>query len=731
MIKELINKYRMILTYLVSAGLSFGIDIAFFSIFMLFNNNIILNSYLARTVSSIINYILNKKFVFKSKEKTVKTAFSYFILVITNITISGLLVSIINNNTGINATIIKVVIDSLIFISNYFLQKYLIFKNSSNNTLYKYIMPFISFIALFIHFNNKGILFNYNIYDYIIMPISLALLYFLYLKIFNYKNDKFKILSIIFSIFMIIGYSYNKTHTYNLIFNKEIFVLINLVKLFGFYHLIKNVANIIYEYLLKLNLKEVNESIKNRFSKHPFIYSFIILLLFYLIYLISYYPGVLNYDNANQIKEVLGVHTRYLDSVIVINPNITLTNFNPIIHTLLLGNLYKFGVFLGSGNFGLFMYTFIQMTIMAISLAYSIYFLYKENIKIKYLLIILLLYILLPYYPFYSITCVKDTYWTAFFILYLTKIYKLLKHDNKTKDYLILMGIIILLILFRNNGIIAVICSLPLVLLFNKKVMRPVLVMLIITIGFSIGYAKTLKLLEIPNTSPREALSVPFQQTARYVKDYPDDVTKEEKESIDRILTYETLATRYKPELSDKVKNKYNIYTTKDDLKTYFKNWLRMGLRHPDSYINATLSNNYGYIYPDVYGWYFYCNLNKKIADAVPGYHFNTLIIPRLVLSGEAIAFTKIPILSLFVSCGFWTWFYIFLTVCIFMQKKKELIVLLFPIFSLIFMCIIGPANTYFRYVYPYAAAAPLILMLILIEININIKKEKDYDSKK
>ena len=405
MIKEIINKYRMILTYLVSAGLSFGIDIAFFSIFMLFNNNIILNSYLARTVSSIINYILNKKFVFKSKEKTVKTAFSYFILVITNITISGLLVSIINNNTGINATIIKVVIDSLIFISNYFLQKYLIFKNSSNNTLYKYIMPFISFIALFIHFNNKGILFNYNIYDYIIMPISLALLYFLYLKIFNYKNDKFKILSIIFSIFMIIGYSYNKTHTYNLIFNKEIFVLINLVKLFGFYHLIKNVANIIYEYLLKLNLKEVNESIKNRFSKHPFIYSFIILLLFYLIYLISYYPGVLNYDNANQIKEVLGVHTRYLDSVIVINPNITLTNFNPIIHTLLLGNLYKFGVFLGSGNFGLFMYTFIQMTIMAISLAYSIYFLYKENIKIKYLLIILLLYILLPYYPFYSITC--------------------------------------------------------------------------------------------------------------------------------------------------------------------------------------------------------------------------------------------------------------------------------------------------------------------------------------
>ena len=421
--KNLIIKYKMILSYLVSAGLSFGIDILLFTIFMLFNNNIILNSYLARAISSVINYLLNKHLVFKSKEKTTKSAFGYFILVVVNITISGLLVSIINNNTGINATIIKIFIDSIIFISNYFLQKYIIFNDNPNNKLYKYIMPIISFLALFIHFKSKGIIFDYNILDYIIMPISMIILYFLYLKIFDYKNNnKFKVLSIIFSIFMIIGYSYNKTHTYNLIFSSEVIVLINIVKLFGYYHLIKNVLNTLYKYILNNNLKEVKDDFKAFFSKHPFLYSFIILFIFYLIYLISYYPGVLNYDNANQIKEVLGLHTRYLDSVIVINPNITLTNFNPIVHTLLLGNLYKLGAHLISGNFGLFLYTFLQMTTVVASLAYSVYFLYKENIKIKYLIILLILYIALPYYPFYSITNVKDTFWTAFFILYITNL---------------------------------------------------------------------------------------------------------------------------------------------------------------------------------------------------------------------------------------------------------------------------------------------------------------------
>ena len=129
-----INKYRTIITYLLSSGLSFMIDIVAFSIIIFFlkdkfMESIIISSYIARCISSIVNYIVNKKYVFKNKKKKNYKAFiGYFLLVVINITISGLLVAKIYNYIHFNVTLIKVVIDTVIFFVNYFLQKLIIFK---------------------------------------------------------------------------------------------------------------------------------------------------------------------------------------------------------------------------------------------------------------------------------------------------------------------------------------------------------------------------------------------------------------------------------------------------------------------------------------------------------------------------------------------------------------------------------------------------------------------------
>lgn len=64
--------------------------------------------------------------------------------------------------------------------------------------------------------------------------------------------------------------------------------------------------------------------------------------------------------------------------------------------------------------------------------------------------------------------------------------------------------------------------------------------------------------LKITGGSVRESLSVPFQQTARYVRDYGDEVTEEVKEAIDSILRYDLLASKYNPNLSDPVKKLFN-----------------------------------------------------------------------------------------------------------------------------------------------------------------------------
>ena len=129
--KKLYSKYKTSLDYTFIAILSFVIDIIFYSVFLFIlekhlTNAIILASFLARFISSLFNSLMNKYKVFKSK-KNIKTLFEYFVLVLINITISAFLVNILSKIIPIYSTIIKIVVDLVIFIFSYIIQKYLIF----------------------------------------------------------------------------------------------------------------------------------------------------------------------------------------------------------------------------------------------------------------------------------------------------------------------------------------------------------------------------------------------------------------------------------------------------------------------------------------------------------------------------------------------------------------------------------------------------------------------------
>jgi putative flippase GtrA len=128
-IVNIIKKYEIFINYLVVAGLSFLIDIAFFTLFnFIFNNKILLSTILARIISSFINYLLNKEKVFKSKEKVLTTIIKYYILVVIQMLVSGFVVNNLFKLLKINATIIKVPVDLILFVCNYLIQKILIFK---------------------------------------------------------------------------------------------------------------------------------------------------------------------------------------------------------------------------------------------------------------------------------------------------------------------------------------------------------------------------------------------------------------------------------------------------------------------------------------------------------------------------------------------------------------------------------------------------------------------------
>ena len=62
--------------------------------------------------------------------------------------------------------------------------------------------------------------------------------------------------------------------------------------------------------------------------------------------------------------------------------------------------------------------------------------------------------------------------------------------------------------------------------------------------GFDAAVARSVEPIE---NSPKEMLSLPFQQTARFVSEYESEITDEERTVIDRVLIYDQLADRYRP----------------------------------------------------------------------------------------------------------------------------------------------------------------------------------------
>ena len=67
-------------------------------------------------------------------------------------------------------------------------------------------------------------------------------------------------------------------------------------------------------------------------------------------------------------------------------------------------------------------------------------------------------------------------------------------------------------------------------------------------------------------------------QSIAYIKYYKDEVTKEEKNAINKVLDYEKIGNKYNPELADPVKETYKTSATSTDLNNYFSVWLKMGL---------------------------------------------------------------------------------------------------------------------------------------------------------
>lgn len=556
---------------------------------------------------------------------------------------------------------------------------------------------------------------------------SVLLIYFIY-KFYQkstiiHKKKSLKVLSLILAFFMIFGNSFMCVGSTALIFKNIGYFLLSLIMYIGYYYLFLVLISYLFRFLDKNNFSEENKEKKDNkfvatFKKHPFLFSLCFIVICWLPYIISYYPIILSPDPSFQIRQFFGIRTKYADYAILLDENVVMTNHHPVTHTMLLGGCLKLGTMIGNDNLGLFFYSIIQISVLASVLAFSIYYLQKMGLKTKYLIGVLLIYALVPMFPLYAMSGVKDVLFGAFIFLYFIFLHNLVKtkcEGYKWWNYLLIIILLILICLFRNNGIHVLILSLPFTLIIARKKWKQLLTVMVCVFGFYGVFDKViLPYYKITPGSIREVLSVPFQQTARLAKYHGDEFTEEEIATIDKILGYDDLAERYDPELADPVKNEFNKYATDEDLKEYFKVWFNGLIKHPGTYIEATMNNVYGFFCPEKTKWYVYYNFDNRITENGFDYHYNSLETSRNILSEYAVAFPYIPGIGLISNIGFNVWIIFTLFAYAIYKKLYKNILVLAPALILILICVVGPANTYFRYALPFIFAMPFIIGVFL-----------------
>ena len=82
----------------------------------------------ARVISTICNFTINKLWTFKSNGSITKESILFFILFIIKMFLSSILVWLFNKYIFINQTVLKSIVDISLFFASYMVQKKLIFK---------------------------------------------------------------------------------------------------------------------------------------------------------------------------------------------------------------------------------------------------------------------------------------------------------------------------------------------------------------------------------------------------------------------------------------------------------------------------------------------------------------------------------------------------------------------------------------------------------------------------
>ncbi len=130
-IKDSWRIYKDIIKFSFVSITSFLLDYILYVIFLVLSSSVIISNIFARIISATYNYNLNRTLVFENDNSIQKTFIQYFLLAFVVLILNTLLLNILVDFIGINEFVSKIITEITLFISNYFIQKKIIFRKEN------------------------------------------------------------------------------------------------------------------------------------------------------------------------------------------------------------------------------------------------------------------------------------------------------------------------------------------------------------------------------------------------------------------------------------------------------------------------------------------------------------------------------------------------------------------------------------------------------------------------
>lgn len=516
-------------------------------------------------------------------------------------------------------------------------------------------------------------------------------------------------LSAVFAVCTVFGISYAQTASWDCIFLFGNQFLLAVFVMLGYFFLYKNAilfVGLVFETKKEwLCVKAQSRLGQILFEEHSFLGPFLFLLAAGLPWLIAFCPGTLQWDAHGQLWMAMGVTEQ--------------TSYHPVFISDYMAGCVMLGRSLfHSDSVGLFFYTFPQFLAQSLVFSYVLTVMKRLECPVLFRWMALLFWGVFPYFQIWGFTMVKDSPYYISFVLFAAVLAEVLALDRIRGPQYVLMALGAGgMVLSRNDGRYVVVLTLLAAVLCYRRYWK--------LFALGLGVCVWLLVVEegiymplagIGKGPAGEMLSVPLQQTARYLREHFDEVTEDEAAVLEEGFEVElsAIADRYKPEISDPVKANFTDAPDKAYLKEYFQVWAAQFKKHPDTYIQAFLNQVYGYFYPGCpnHGDYLtvtYIGNSEHWQDGHLDMEFTVKNgALREFLRHTIYTVEKMPVLSLFYGCGVYTWLLMGAAAGLFARKKRRELCVLVPEFSVLLICLVSPVNGYLRYMMPVMAALPL-----------------------